>query len=418
MKNRNRRQTLYQSRYKKSGQGLVAKTAAGVVAGATLLVGASFVVPQVVEAAPDTAMVFIYTAPDAQTTAYALSHDEKDALSQAATDHDAVELVRVEGDCTVSTATIDMTPRVTEPDGEPLEVPARIKEAVKDKIAAIEAAMNTATPGTTSRCLYGGLLQTRPPEGVPVFVHSSSIDLEKPVDVRTLFWSTSPDEIVKTVNAYGAVPDLKGADITFVMTAPSTYGGQQIRAAQLEYQRALWRTLLTNGGAGSVDFVDGKPGDASSTEDVPIVPLPELPGTPVPVVPDPEEPEVFSCTLDGATAFFQVDEATFVDEDIVKASLADCVSRIAPDSSVTVESWISYEGPLDASNKPSGAGDVALSERRSAATRDLMVSMGVDPSMFKSVVGHGAVDQPYTDDPRSPKNRVSIITVTPPGKDN
>lgn len=192
-----------------------------------------------------------------------------------------------------------------------------------------------------------------------------------------------------------------------------------MRAAQTEYLHDTWSALLTNAGASSVTFVDGMPGDSPSTDQVPVVPLPDLPGTPIAPVPDPKKPDVFSCTLGGETAYFEYGTAKFIDENAVRSALSDCVSRIAPGSSIAIGSWVSYEGPLTAEGKPADLNnpdDITLSDQRGQATRDLLISMGVDPSMFVSVVGHGSDDLPHPEDPRSPQNRVSIITVTPPTK--
>jgi len=379
------------------------------------IVTAGVLAPKVVSTSSTVVAAIIYQTSDDETTAYSMPAEVKHDLAQYAADGDSVLVVRIDGDCKVTTNTVDLTPRTSS--GEVLNVPSKIDAAIAQKIADLETDTNTPTPGTTSRCIYVGLLSARIPHNIPVYLFTNGIDLTAPVDFRDLAWQTTPEQLIKVVNDAKVVPDLKGTDVELVLAAPT--GDQGMRATETEYLHTIWSALLTNAGATSVSFVDGMPGDAASTDRTPVVPLPGLPTTPIAPVPDPKEPEVYSCTLDGATAYFVVNTPRFIDAGAVKAALADCVSRISPGSTIDIESWVSYEGPLDANGNPTNPrdpADVELSSARSAATRDLMISMGVDPSMFTSVVGNAATNLPHPEAPRSPLNRVSIITVHPPTK--
>jgi outer membrane protein OmpA-like peptidoglycan-associated protein len=353
--------------------------------------------------------VVIYTSPDANTSATVIPASMRAALADVAKAHGSILLIRVEGDGTVSTSTVDLTPRTSK--GEVLQVPDRISTAVDESIAALEAEMNRPSVGTQSRALYQGLLQARIPADADVWVLSSGIDLESPIDARDLGWDVPVDDVLAVVDAAGAVPDLSGARITFVMNAPA--GQQMIRSTQMSYLHSLWDGLLRNGGASSVEFIDMPPGEPASDQAVPVVPLPPLPSTPVSVTPDQIDPDAYSCTLQ-TSAGFVPDTDQLVDEAAVRMSLADCVSRMVPGSIVRLDGWTAYYGSLDANGRPATQSGVALSQRRCDRIASLLVSMGVPESAITDRVGHGSMDQPDPENPTSQSNRVVIVTVTPP----
>lgn len=383
--------------------------AAGIVALGGL-VTAGILIPESMLAGSPVVAAYVYTAADAETAAYGLPISVGREMAQYADDGDSVLVFRIEGDCKVKTTTLDMTPRTDS--GEVLNVPSRIKVATQAKIDGLVADMNTPTPGTDSRCLYVGLSSARIPHGLPVYVFSSGIDLTAPTDFRDLAWETSPEEITEVANSAKAVPDLKGADVEFFLASPTA--SQEIRAAQTEYLHSVWSALLVNAGASSVTFTDGVSGEAASTEHVPVVPLPDLPGTPVPAKPNPVEPDKFSCTFK-TTSGFVPDTAKLLDEDAVRASLADCVSRIAPGSSVRVDGWVAYYGLMGADGTPAASGDVKLSQARAEKVKSVLVTMGV-PGHTITTKGWGAVNQPDPRHPTAQSNRVCVITVTPPTK--
>jgi outer membrane protein OmpA-like peptidoglycan-associated protein len=374
------------------------------------VITASVLVPQPTSATSALAAAYVYTAPDAQTTAYVLPTKVRDNLAKNADDGHSILVVRIEGDCHVTTTTLDMTPRTDS--GDVINVPTSITTSTNAKIAALEADMNTATPETNSRCLWAGLLSARIPHDVPVRIFTNGIDLTSPVDFRELAWETTPQQVIEVVEDAEAVPDLKGADVEFFLAAPT--GGQEMRATETHYLHSIWSGLLATAGAASVTFTDGVPGTAASTEQVPIVPLPALPGTPVPPERDPVVPERFSCTLQ-TSAGFVADTANLLDEDAVRQSLVDCVSRIEPGSTVHVDGWVAYFGPIGADGKPTEPGDVRLSQARADKIKAVLISMGV-PGDTVTTKGWGAESQVDPEHPSSANNRVCVITVTPPNK--
>lgn len=392
------------NRWRTSRPWLVAASAATVVGLGLLLMGR--------EEPPccmETSTVVIYTPPDANTSATVVPSAMREALADIAATHGSLLVIRVEGDGTVSTRTVDLTPRTSK--GEVLQVPDRISAAVDESITALEAEMNHPSASTESRALYQGLLQARVPADAEVWVLSSGIDLESPTDARDLGWDVPVDEVVAVAGSAGAVPDLSGARITFVMNAPA--GRQQIRAVQTTYLHDLWDGLLLGSGASSVEFIDMPPGDPVSDQQVPVVELPPLPSTPVSVKPDSVDLGTYSCTLQ-TSAGFVPDKPFLIDEDAVRASLVDCLARMAPGSSVRLDGHTAYYGPLDANSRPTRQTGVALSQQRCDRIANLLVSMGVPEADITDRVGHGSIDQPDPEHPTGQANRVVIITITPP----
>jgi len=355
---------------------------------------------------PETAAVLVWTVPDAQTTKYSLT-DLETTLTSIADNHDSVLLVAVDGDGHVTSTAVDMTPRTS--GGEILNVPARAKQATREKISSIETRMNEAVPGTQSRAMYVGLLSARIPKDASVYLFSSGIDLTSPVDMRVLDWQTPAQQVIDTVTAAQAVPKLTGNPVTFYLTAPSDSGGQDVRASQTQYLHDLWTALLLNGGASSVSFVDGIQGEPASTQNVPVAPLPILPATPV--APQPAPDHGVTCTLDAVA--FEYGTDVLMDEQSVASSLSLCVDAMKTASKVTITGTCSYEGGFDSQGRPLQPDyDQQLAASRATRVESLLISMGI-PAQVITTEGFGGVDHlPHPEDPASPLNRVVIIRAT------
>jgi len=371
-----------------------------VVAG---FVTAGLLIPPSAPDQPSVAAAIYFTATTAQDTAYAAPDEFVEAMTAVANDHKSVMLGRIGGDGSVTVSTIDLTPRTS--NGEILKVPARIDQAISDSIDALVAEMNRPTP-TSSRALYAGLMQARIPNGVPLWLFSSGIDTASPDDMRALAWDTPVNDLAQGLNDAGAVPDLKDADVTFVMTAPSTTGGQIVRVNELQYSHSLWTGLLSNASAKSVTIIDMPQGEPASDQQVPVVPVPDLPTTPV-------KPQVtpdggVTCTL-GAVYFLNGSDE-FVHEDTTRADLADCAAALSSATSVTVAGTVSYEGKFDANGKPLEPNyQQWLAQARATRVANLLVELGV-PKQIITAVGYGGVShQPYPQAPADPKNRSVAI---------
>ena len=395
------------NRRRHNNQGIPVRTvgmiAAGVLALGAITAGA--LIPRIPEPEPTVAAAIVYTTADAQTTTRVLPSDVRADLTYLAESQALVSVIRIEGDCTVKTTTVDMTPRTDS--GEVLRVPSRIKTETKAKINALEAEMNTPTPGTNSRCLYQGLLSVRVPHDVPVYVFSTGIDLTPPVDARKLTWLVAPQQIVDTVNSVKEVPDLKGTDIIFYMDAPT--GGQSIRVAQTAYLQDLWRALLLNAKADSVEFVTGSPGEPAATEQTPVVPLPEVPDTPI--APQPAPDNTVKCTL--GPVIFEYGTDQFINEGQVRKNLAECAAVMRTALKVTVEGTVSYEGGFDANGNPLQPDyGRELAQARAARVTRLLIELGVPESVI-TTIGYGGVDHlPHPESPTDSQNRSVVITAT------
>jgi outer membrane protein OmpA-like peptidoglycan-associated protein len=367
---------------------------------------AGILIPPSVSTPPEVAAVVVYTAPDAQQTAYSPPADFVTAITTIANDHNSILLVRVEGDGSTSTVTRDLTPRTS--GGEVLNVPDRIQQAIDIHLEALINEMNRSTPGTTSRGLYAGLLQARIPHGVPVWIFSSGLDLCDPDDARDLAWTVPVADLVNTLNDARAVPDLAGAEVKFVMTAPA--GGQEMRSTQTQYLHEMWSGLLMNASASSVLFINMPPGQSASQEQVAIVPLPTLPDTPI--APQPTADGGVTCTL--SDVFFVFGSDMFVDENKTRANLQDCVTAMRSAPALTVMGTVSYEGGFDSLGNPldSDYGKPLAQARANKVATMLADDFGI-PRSIMTIQGFGGTSHlPYPQDPKSPQNRAVVISTT------
>ena len=193
---------------------------------------------------------FIYTTRAANDVAITLPGVVQDELRQAGLAHQSIELTRVDYTGTVSTSYIDMTPRTGNSSNDPvLKVTARTVSVIDAKISALEQTINSPAATTGGRALYVGLTKTDF-TGVPVTIISSSIDLARPDDFRSLKWTVPPGEVVADVKKSGALPALHGP-VTFV-SVPAA--GPQLKQAQKNL-KAVWTALLKAAGATSVTFI-------------------------------------------------------------------------------------------------------------------------------------------------------------------
>ena len=95
--------------------------------------------------------------------------------------------------------------------------------------------------------------------------------------------------------------------------------------------------------------------------------------------------------------------------------LTPCIhAALAAHAIFALDGWASYEGPLNANGQPAFhyPGNRKLSQARVQTIADLLVNgLGVPRSAITRLTGHGNVNQPDPD-PRSPANRVVVITYT------
>jgi hypothetical protein len=352
----------------------------------------------------------IYTAPTANDAEITLPDVVRKDLHQIAQAHQRIALTRGDSTGEISTTVIDMTPRTGDSPKDPvLKVSDRATPVIDAKISGLEKRINSSTATTGDRALYNALTKIDF-TGAPVTIISTGLDLADPVNFRDLNWSVPAQKVVANVKRSGALPAMHGP-VTFVIV-PSAGAQPQLSQAQKTYRNTIWTALLAAGGASSVTFIDADGIAASSGPSAPTVAVPELPDTPIPPVRRPAKKTV-TCTV--PATYFVVNTATLIDVGKTKRELTTCVKdALAAGATFALDGWTSYDGPLKANGKPAvdKPGNRKLSNARVRTIANLLVNeMGVPRSAIARMTGHGNVDQPHPD-PRSPANRVVVITYT------
>jgi len=353
----------------------------------------------------------VYTARTANDAAITLPAAVQQNLFQAGLAHQSIELIRVGYTGNVSTSVVDMTPRTGDSSTDPpLRVDGREGPAIDAKISGIQADINSAAADTTGgRALFAGLSRVTF-TAASVTIISSGLDLADPDNFRVLDWSVPPSVLVAEMKKAGDLPALHGP-VTFVL-APTAGPQQQLGQAQKEYVEAVWTALLKAAGATSVTFINATGTAASSAApSAPTVPIPPLIGTPIPQVPVGNN-EV-TCTV--PDSYFIFDTAELIDPAQTVRDLTPCIdAALAAHATFALDGWASYEGPLNAEGRPefNYAYNITLSNERVQTIAALLVNdLKVSPSAITHEIGHGNADQPYPD-PRSPANRVVVITTS------
>ena len=354
---------------------------------------------------------FVYTARTANDATVSLPDVVKDDLRRLGLAHHSITLTRVGFDGNVSTSSIDMTPYTgSSSTGPVLKVTGRAVPVIDAKISGIEKTVNyVATTTGGGRALYSGLTRIDF-TAAPVTIISSGLDLADPDDFRSLKWSVPPAAVTAQVKKAGAMPALHGP-VTFAVV-PTAGSQPQLTQAQKNYRKAVWRSLLTTAGATSVTFIDASTTTVSSkAPSAPTVPVPGLPATPIPQISQAKNRA--TCTV--PATFFIFNTAKLIDAAKTEQDLTPCVSAaLAAHASFALDGWTSYEGRLNASGKPAvhNPWNRQLSTARVQAIANLLVGgLGVPRSAITRLTGHGNVNQPDPD-PRSPANRVVVITYT------
>jgi hypothetical protein len=336
----------------------------------------------------------------------------QDDLFQAGMAHQSIELTQVGPTGDVSTSALDMTPRTgNSPNAPALKVGGRISQAINNKISSINMAINSPAK-SGGQALYAGLTKADF-SGAPVVIVSTGVDLANPDNFRALQWSVPPEEVVATVKKAGAMPALHGP-VTFVLV-PTAGSQPQLAQAQKNYIRAVWTALLKAAGATSVTFIDATATTASSAAPAaPTVPVPALPRTPIPQVRI--GPNEVTCTV--PDSYFIFGTAELVDPAQTVQNLTPCITAaLAARATFTLDGYASYEGPLNADGQPEFNYPInrELSNQRVQTIASLLVhDLQVPPAVITRMTGHGNLNQPDPNDPRSAANRVVVITYTIP----
>ncbi len=291
-----------------------------------------------------------------------------------------LEWVRVAGDAKPSSSDVDLTAE-----------PAAAATTVTNLI-------NTDAARTGGRSALAGLDAVDSPAGAPVWVFSPLLDTASPVDFRELAFDESPPNVIKAAKKAKSLPNLKGREITFVVT-PVAGAQRPLSKLQVGYQRAVWEGLAKAAGAKKVTFYDG-------TGTTPATGV----GTTVPV-PDPNadfatagQGRTRTCTLP-APALFVADQPALLDKRATLKALKKCVGDLAGSTTITVEGHTA--GSTGSSN------DFAkdLSTRRATEVAALLKELEVPAKNITEVVGHGS-SEPLVEPGTDPRNRAVVVTFT------
>lgn len=289
-----------------------------------------------------------------------------------------LEWVSVAGDGTATDAEIDLATD-----------PAAGTAAVTDKI-------NSTAAQADGRSVMAGLDAIDSPAKTPVWVFSPLLDTEEPVDFRELAFDESPTSVVKAVKKADALPDLKGRDVTFVVT-PVAGEQAELSKLQIGYQRAVWEGLATAAGAKKVTFYDGT-GTSAGTGTISAVPVPD----PNADFASNDQGTVRTCTLP-APALFVADQPTLIDKKATLKALKKCVGDVEAATKITVE------GHTAGSSGTSNDFAKQLSTQRATEVAALLKELDVPAKNIVKVVGHGS-SKPLVDPGTDPKNRAVVVT--------
>ena len=276
-----------------------------------------------------------------------------------------------------------------------------VAAAADGAATAFAEQMNAVQAQQPGRDALAGLDALASPAGSPVWVFSPLLDTRGSLDMNLLAFDQSPPEVVDAVSAAGQLPDLKGRDVSFVVTPVA---GQQnaLSAGQVGYQHAIWEGIATAAGASKVTFYDGT-GTGAGTGTIPVVATPD----PSDKISSEGSGPTRTCTLP-TPALFRPNEAALIDKQATLTALADCVGTVDPTTKITVQGHTAAVPGGD----PQGAVD--LSTQRATEVAVLLQEVGVPGENITSVVGLGD-SSPLVQPASDPENRSVVVTFTSTG---
>jgi outer membrane protein OmpA-like peptidoglycan-associated protein len=294
-----------------------------------------------------------------------------------------LESVAVAGDGATSTAPVDLA-------AGPEQATGSLVEAVNGNAAAADG-----------RSALAGLDALASPPTTPVWVFSPLLDTTGPLDFDQLAFDTSPPTVVKGLKKTGDLPNLKGREITLVVTPPA--GAQQkLSKLQIGYQRAVWEGVVRAAGAKRVTFFDGT-GTAPASGTISPIPVP----SPNDKINSAGQGRTRTCTLP-APALFVADQPALIDKAATRRALQDCVGELDATTKITVEGHTA--GVAGADNEFA----TALSTQRATEVAAVLRELKVPARSIVKVVGYGSL-KPLVEPASHPKNRAVIVTFTSAG---
>jgi len=260
-------------------------------------------------------------------------------------------------------------------------------------------ALQSQAPG--ARSALAGLAAIKSPAGSPVWVFSPLLETTGALDFNQLAFDESPPTVVAATTAVGALPDLKGRDVTFVVT-PVAGQQQKLSDLQVGYQHAVWEGIATAAGAGNVTFFDGT-GTTPGTGTIAPVPIPD----PNAKIDSEQQGPTRTCTLP-SPALFVPDTPNLIDKNATLTALGECVGTLDPTTRITVEGHTAAVAGGDE------ASATDLSTQRATEVAALLRELGVPAENVAQVVGYGDTE-PLVEPASDPANRAVVVTFTTAG---
>jgi hypothetical protein len=396
--------------------------------------------PEVASAAVDG--VLVYTEPTKTDSPYVIPDGVEEELRSIAREHGTIQMVRVLSDGSTRETRLDLTPYLNK-EKKTVAKGSRVDAVIDEDLKAISNAMNAPDPDETrvegSRSLWGGLLRIAFPKDKPVWLFSTGLDLEDPLDFRELGFAVEADA---ALGAVSEKPDLRGNPVTFVWNAPA--GEQDLREEQREHLQDFWRdVLLDYGNAGKVAHEETVAGDLEqqSKLDTAIVELPPIDQTvepaptptptptpsqtptptPTPTVSEEPSPVPEACLLGTGVYFKDSDKAVFVDKTEATEAVEKCLSLFTTVQKVEIRGQARWEGSdFDEDGNPicppgQTCNDYERSKTRARAiaklVKELMVRSGsseeyVDERVHVKAVG---ANRNYMEDPKNPGSEANMV---------
>jgi len=270
--------------------------------------------------------------------------------------------------------------------------------AANGATATFAEQMNALQALAPGRDALVGLDAIASPAGSPVWVFSPLLDTQGALDMNLLAFDQSPPDVVAAVQAAGALPDLTGREVTFVVT-PVAGAQNALSDVQVGYQHAIWEGVATAAGASKVTFFDGT-GTGAGSGTIPVVATPD----PSDKISSEGSGPTRTCTLP-TPALFLPNEAALIDKAATLTALGDCVGTVDPSTKITVQGHTAAVPGGD----PQGAVD--LSTQRATEVAVLLQEVGVPAENITSVTGVGDA-APLVQPASDPGNRAVVVTFT------
>lgn len=286
-------------------------------------------------------------------------------------------------------------------DGATSTTPVDLAAGPEQAAGSLVEAVNGNAAEADGRSALAGLDALGSPTATPVWVFSPLLDTTGPLDFDQLAFDTSPPTVVKGLKKTGDLPNLKGREVTFVVTPP-TGAQQKLSKLQIGYQRAIWEGVVRAAGAKRVTFFDGT-GTAPASGTISPIPVP----SPNDKINSAGQGRTRTCTLP-APALFVADQPALIDKSATRRALKACVGELDATTKITVEGHTA--GVAGADNKFA----TTLSTQRATEVAAVLKELKVPARNIVKVVGYGS-SRPLVEPASHPKNRAVIVTFTSAG---